>query len=95
MLHLCSTRPIALAALWVAVAGIAVGISAPFSAPSWAFDDTKYPDWKGQWLIIEATGGLEGLHGQGKWWGPGWQGDPEVHGVVYYSGKIHFEPSSE
>jgi hypothetical protein len=60
MLHRCSTRPIALAALWVAVAGIAVGISAPFSAPSWAFDDTKYPDWKGQW----SRAPVPGLRGQ-------------------------------
>jgi hypothetical protein len=50
-----------------------------------------YTDWEGQWLITAATGGLEGLRGQGTWWGPGWQGDPNVHGVVYYSGKIHFE----
>lgn len=51
-----------------------------------------FTDWQGQWLITEATGGLEGLQGQGSWWGPGWQGDPYEYGVVYYSGNIHFEP---
>jgi hypothetical protein len=51
-----------------------------------------YTDWQGQWLITEATGDLEGLQGQGSWWGPGWQGDPNEYGVVDYSGNVHFEP---
>ena len=34
----------------------------------------------GNWRIIDATGGLEGLRGQGKW-GNGW-----------YEGTIHFKP---
>jgi len=51
-----------------------------------------FTDWQGQWLITDATGDLEGLRGQGTWWGPGWQGDSAVHGVVSYSGHIHFKP---
>jgi hypothetical protein len=51
-----------------------------------------YTDWEGQWLVTAATGDLEGLQGQGSWSGPGWQGDPDEYGVVYYSGSIHFEP---
>ena len=34
----------------------------------------------GNWRIIDATGGLEGLHGRGTW-GAGW-----------YEGTIHFDP---
>jgi hypothetical protein len=50
-------------------------------------------DWVGTWLITGGTGGLEGIRGQGTWDGPGWQGDPLVHGVVAYSGNIHFTSS--
>jgi hypothetical protein len=50
-----------------------------------------YTDWQGQWLITKATGGLEGLQGQGRWCGPGWQ-EGDIYGVVAYSGNVHFEP---
>ncbi len=47
--------------------------------------------WNGKWVIESGTGELAGLNGQGTWEGPGWQGDPEVPGVVNYSGSIRFE----
>ena len=49
-------------------------------------------DWAGTWVIIKGTGDLKGLQGQGTWWGPGWQGDPLVYGVIPYAGNVHFEP---
>ena len=46
-------------------------------------------DWYGQWVIISGTGELEGLHGKGKWWGPGFDAPgPDIN----YMGKVHFEP---
>jgi hypothetical protein len=47
-----------------------------------------FTDWEGTWRITNATGDLAGLKGQGSWEGPGWQGDPDVHGVVHYEGKV-------
>ena len=48
-------------------------------------------DWKGHWVIIDGTGDLDTLRGQGGWWGPGALG-PGQQGDIYYDGKIHFEP---
>src|ERR1700687_1344975 len=49
MLWRCSIGSIALAAaLCVTVAGISVNC--------WAFDETKYPDWKGQWARVPVRG---------------------------------------
>jgi hypothetical protein len=48
-------------------------------------------EWDGTWIIISGKGDLAGLRGHGTWEGPGWQGDPEVPGVVNYSGSIRFE----
>src|SRR4051794_16653891 len=49
MLHRRSIGSIALAAaLCVTVAGPSVN--------SWAFDETKYPDWKGQWTRVPVRG---------------------------------------
>ena len=47
-------------------------------------------DWYGQWVIISGTGELEGLRGQGIWWGPGF-GDPGPD--IFYEGKVHFDPN--
>lgn len=44
-----------------------------------------YSDWEGTWVITSATGELADLQGSGTWWGPGWQGNPEECGVIYYS----------
>jgi len=47
-------------------------------------------DWEGNWVIISGGGDLSDLHGQGKWWGPGYNpADPLTYGVIHYSGKIH------
>ena len=49
--------------------------------------------WFGYWVILNGTGELAGLHGQGTWWGPGWNpGNPTVCGHIDYAGNIHFEP---
>ena len=50
-----------------------------------------FSEWTGMWVITGGTGELENLRGQGKWWGPGWLGDPLVYGEIPYSGKYHFE----
>lgn len=50
-------------------------------------------EWTGTWVIVGATGELEGLHGQGKWWGPG-AGGPGLPGDLDYDGRVHFDPSS-
>jgi hypothetical protein len=50
-------------------------------------------DWEGMWVIIGGEGELEGLHGEGKWWGPGYNLDyPEEWGEIHYGGNVHFEP---
>ena len=43
-------------------------------------------EWSGKWVVLKGTGELEGIHGQGIWWGLGWPVGP-----IYYSGWIHFE----
>jgi len=50
-------------------------------------------DWFGYWTITGGGGELENLRGQGTFWGPGWLGDPETPGTIYYDGNIHFEPN--
>ncbi|MCP4409845.1 MAG: hypothetical protein GY807_19290 [Gammaproteobacteria bacterium] len=48
-------------------------------------------DWQGHWVITNAEGDLAGLHGQGTWWGPGYNPEiPELWGEIHYSGNIHF-----
>lgn len=48
-------------------------------------------DWKGQWVILNGTGELANLCGQGTWFGPGAAGFL-VWGTVEYEGNYHFEP---
>ncbi len=48
-------------------------------------------EWSGQWTILSASDGLDGLHGNGSWWGPG-AGGPGLPGELYYDGKVHFSP---
>jgi len=48
-------------------------------------------DWIGKWVITGGELQQAGLHGQGTWWGPGWQGIPGEWGEIHYSGNIHFE----
>ena len=48
-------------------------------------------EWSGQWTVLSASGGLDGLHGTGSWWGPG-AGGPGLPGELYYDGKVHFSP---
>jgi hypothetical protein len=49
-------------------------------------------DWQGEWVILRGTGELASLRGQGTWWGPGWLQIPNVPGIIYYDGQVHFEP---
>jgi hypothetical protein len=51
---------------------------------------TPFDDWQGQWHIASGDGDLVALRGQGIWWGPGWQGDPNECGVIHYSGEVFF-----
>lgn len=44
--------------------------------------------WYGQWVILSASGGLAGVHGQGTWYGPGTGNDPDC----WYEGRVHFDP---
>ena len=48
-------------------------------------------NWVGKWVLTGGSLHQEGLRGQGTFDGPGWQGDPEVWGVIPYTGNIHFE----
>lgn len=49
--------------------------------------------WFGQWVVLSGTEGLANLHGQGTWWGPGFEGleIPGERPDIYYSGQIHFD----
>ena len=42
-------------------------------------------DWKGTWVITSGSGELEDFHAYGTFWGPGWLGDFEECGLIYYS----------
>src|SRR5215470_8385481 len=57
MSYRCSAGSFGLAA---ALCLTVVGISVSSSVSSWAFDETKYPDWKGQW----SRAPVPGLRGQ-------------------------------
>jgi len=46
--------------------------------------------WHGKWVILSGTGELEGIHGQGTWWGLGAPGLNQW-GYVDYEGWIHFD----
>ena len=48
--------------------------------------------WYGHWVILEGTGDLANLRGQGYWWGPGSDG-PGLWGQLFYDGNYHFEPN--
>jgi hypothetical protein len=43
-------------------------------------------EWSGHWVILKGTGELEGIHGQGTWWGLGFP-----IGDIPYEGWIHFD----
>ena len=49
-------------------------------------------DWYGHWVILNGTGELANLRGQGNWWGPG-APDPFSPGTIFYDGNYHFEPN--
>jgi hypothetical protein len=49
-------------------------------------------EWDGKLVILGGTGELANLRGQGRFWGPGWLGDPTEPGVIYYELNYHFEP---
>jgi hypothetical protein len=42
--------------------------------------------WQGTWLIGQGSGGLEGVHGEGTWYGP------DDEGRFTYDGLVHFDP---
>jgi hypothetical protein len=46
-------------------------------------------EWQGSWWMGNGTGGLEGAHAQGSWWGPGYG---PISPMCSYEGTVHFEP---
>ena len=46
--------------------------------------------WSGRWVILSGTGELEGIHGRGTFWGPGFAPPHVVPGELSYSGWIYF-----
>jgi hypothetical protein len=46
-------------------------------------------EWQGTWWMGNGTGGLEGAHAQGSWWGPGYG---PISPMCSYEGTVHFEP---
>jgi hypothetical protein len=48
--------------------------------------------WTGRWVILEGSGGLQNLRGQGSFEGYG-APDFFVEGGVEYKGKVHFAPA--
>src|ERR1700704_1555603 len=49
-------RSIASIALAAALCATMAGIPVSSSVNSWAFDETKYPDWRGQWSRVPVAG---------------------------------------
>lgn len=49
-------------------------------------------DWYGHWTITDGSGELATLRGHGTFWGPGAPGEG-MQGLIYYAGRIHFEPN--
>jgi hypothetical protein len=47
--------------------------------------------WYGTWVILGGSDGLANVHGQGVWYGPGMNFDPEVPDL-WYEGQVHFDP---
>ena len=45
-------------------------------------------EWFGYWVIVDASGELEGINGSGTWWGPGW--GPFQPGHIPFEGKVYF-----
>ncbi len=46
-----------------------------------------FAEWRGTWTIVDGTGDLANLVGNGKFWGPGAPG-LALTGDIYYDGKI-------
>jgi hypothetical protein len=61
----------------VDVDGASGGLHMDVSADIIGDSPDAFSEWRGKWIITSGTGELEGLRGEGTWWGPGWQGDPE------------------
>ena len=59
-----------------------IGKSPTFGVPG------ETPSWTGTWVILSGTGDLAGAHGQGTWWGPGFDDDEETTDT-WYEGKVH------
>lgn len=43
-------------------------------------------EWQGSWRMGQGTGGLEGIHAGGRWWGPGFPGPSPM---CTYEGRVH------
>jgi hypothetical protein len=47
-------------------------------------------EWRGTWVLTSGTGELEGIHGNGTFWGPGWYPETSTEecgdwGLIYYA----------
>jgi hypothetical protein len=70
------------------VLGVEGGFTMKLEAKGYGNSIAGISSWEltGTWVILEGTGGLEGLHGQGTW-----RHTREVPGLQY-EGQVHFEP---
>ena len=69
----------------VQVGGASGGLELDVGSDINAASPAEATEWRGSWIITSGTGDLSNLRGQGTWWGPGWLGDPNECGVIYYS----------
>jgi hypothetical protein len=69
----------------VQVGGASGGLEMDVGSDINAASPDEATEGSGSWIITGGTGNLSNLRGRGTWWGPGWLGDPNECGVIYYS----------
>ena len=69
----------------VQVGNASGGLEMDIAADILGASPADFTEFRGSWIITSGTGDLSDLRGHGTWWGPGWQGDPNECGVIYYS----------
>jgi hypothetical protein len=69
----------------VQVGSASGGLEMDVAADILGASPAEFTEWRGSWIITSGRGDLSNLRGHGTWWGPGWQGDPNECGIIYYS----------